>query len=394
MEKRLHGFSMNRLALVFAALASLAFAVDVPFTPFANVAKEVLIQPEVAEKRFGSTGYLEFPAMPKKAGMTAVLKLNQRIAQSQYAGWNRGACVVEINGRELGQFTDDARARLLYRGDVMRLNHHKEKTLAYWCSFRGHTAMPSFYAPKQTDELDPRALDRDFGYDLYLIVDDVVSATKPNKIRILDVLPKHVVDLPMYIKEATFGYIPDDKLSLGESKGRKAEVIQKGVQEKGRIPFTPAMVVARDAVIRCEEALAFSKDFEFPAVPQKKGMTIVLKVNQRMLSAPNGGWNRYCGIEINGVSMRNVTQRNFPRLLGRGNVMHTKHPKETEVPYWLISSHCYLLSIFGPAESEEVDNRITDREFGYNFYLVVDDLVNKLVIGADDRVESDKPNRM
>ena len=62
------------------------------------------------------------------------------------------------------------------------------------------------------------------------------------------------------------------------------------------------------------------------------------------------------------------------------------------MPYWLISSQPLLLSLFGPAENENIDSRIIDREFGYNYYLVVDDLVNKLIIGADDRVESDKPN--
>ena len=382
---------MKNLALTFAMLASLAFAADIPFTPFATVAKDVRIQPQPAESKFGATAALEFPAMPRKQGMTAVLKLNQRIAQNRHSGWNRGACVVEINGRELGPRTPDGSPRLLFRGAAMRMNHPRETSLPYWSRYRGHDAMPSFFAPTNSENLDPRALDREFGYDLYLVVEDFVSASEPNKLRILDILPKHIVDLPMFVKEATLGYIPDSAIGR---KPRKAEVIQNGVQEKGRIPFTPVIAIVKDVTIPCGEALAWSDSFEFPAVPQKKGMTIVLKVNQRMLSAPNGGWNRYCGIEINGTGLRNVTARNLPRLLGRGNAMHTSHPKEPEVPYWLISSRCFLLSIFGPADNENVDRRITDREFSYDYYLVVDDAVNKLVIGADDRVEGDKPNRI
>ena len=392
---------------MIALTAGLVHAVEVPFAPFANVAKDVTIQPQEAKNKFGATDYLEFPAMPKKPGMTAVLKLNQRIAQDRFAGWNRGVCVVEINGKELTPKTADGKARLLYRGEAMRMNHHKEKTLPYWTRYRGHDAMPSFFAPITSEELDKRALDREFGYDLYLIVDDVVSANSTNKLRVLDILPKHIVNLPLFVKEATVGYIPNDKLTLKApqaapkkpqvekkpaASSNKVQIIENAVPEKGRIPFTPVMVIAKDVTIKCEEAIAYSDVFEFPAVPQKKGMTIVLKLNQRILSKPNGGWNRYCGIEINKNPMRNVTERNYPRLLGRGHVMRTTHPKEPEVPYWLISSRSLLLSFFGPAENENIDNRILDREFGYNFHLVVDDMINKLIIGADDRVESDKPN--
>ena len=203
---------MRNLLMMIALLVGMVHAAEVPFTAFANVAKDVTVQPQPSEKKFGATDYLEFPAMPKKAGMTAVLKLNQRIAQNRYGGWNTGACVVEINGKELTPKTADGKARLLYRGEAMRMNHHKNKTLPYWTRYRNHDAMPSFFAPTTREELDPRALDREFGYDLYLIIDDVVSDTAVNKLRVLDILPKHIVNLPMFVKEATVGYIPNDKL--------------------------------------------------------------------------------------------------------------------------------------------------------------------------------------
>ena len=209
---------MKIFVMLIALTAGLIHAVEVPFTPFAHVAKDVTIQPQEAKNKFGASDYLEFPAMPKKAGMTAVLKLNQRIAQARYGGWNNGACVVEINGKELTPKTADGKARLLYRGEAMRMNHHKNKTLPYWARYRNHDAMPSFFAPTASEELDPRALDREFGYDLYLIVDDVVSDTAVNKLRVLDILPKHIVNLPMFVKEAVFGYIPNDKLSLDALK--------------------------------------------------------------------------------------------------------------------------------------------------------------------------------
>ena len=78
---------MKKLLFLIVLAAGVLHAVEVPFTPFANVAKDVTIQPQEAKNKFGATDYLEFPAMPKKPGMTAVLKLNQRIAQDRHAGW-------------------------------------------------------------------------------------------------------------------------------------------------------------------------------------------------------------------------------------------------------------------------------------------------------------------
>ena len=84
----------------------------------------------------------------------------------------------------------------------------------------------------------------------------------------------------------------------------------------------------------------------------------------------------------------------MPRLLLRGPVLHTTHPSESEVPYWLNSAHPLLLSMFGPIDTETVDSRVIDSQYGNDYYLIVDDVVSKLVIGADDRIENDKPNRI
>ncbi|MBQ6472515.1 MAG: hypothetical protein IJJ33_11060 [Victivallales bacterium] len=164
--------------------------------------------------------------------------------------------------------------------------------------------------------------------------------------------------------------------------------------ESGFIPFTPLRKVAADLRIDCEMTVACSAPIVFPAVPQQEGMTIVLKLNQRILAALNSGWNCYCGIEINGRDVEPKTSRGFPRLLLRGSAMNTTHPSEEEVPYWQVGVHPYLLSVFGPRESDQIDSRVIDRKHGYDYYLIIDDLVNKLVTGADDRVESDTPNRL
>jgi len=163
---------------------------------------------------------------------------------------------------------------------------------------------------------------------------------------------------------------------------------------KADISFAEYHRFAQNLQIPCEAGVAYSDAFEFPAVPQKEGMTIVLKLNQRILAKTEDGWNRYCGIELNGRDVGPETDRNLPRLLLRGPVMHTNHPREKEVPYWQVAAHPFLLSFFAPKDSGQLDSRIIDRQYGYDYYLVIDDLVNKLVVGADDRVERDTPNRV
>ena len=142
------------------------------------------------------------------------------------------------------------------------------------------------------------------------------------------------------------------------------------------------------------EVESISDYIDFPAIPVKAGYSIVLKLNLRMLSPNFGGWNPYCGIELNGDEITRAATNGTPRLLVRGPVMHTTHRSETVVPYWRVGSHNLLLTLFAPDNTNEMDPRVIEQQFGYDFYLDVDDIVSKRIIGADDRVENDSPNRM
>lgn len=183
--------------------------------------------------------------------------------------------------------------------------------------------------------------------------------------------------------------------SLDKPSGAlKARLLTESRPESEEIPFTPVYDLCSNMHIPADAVEARSEAMEFPAVPVPKGMAVVLKVNQRIVTARHGGWNNYFAMNLNGDDVQSTSFNGFPRLMFRGNILHTTHPSETEKPYWRQGSHPFLISFFAPADSEDMDPRVTDSQFGYDFYIDIDDIVSKLVVGADDRVENDRPNRL
>ena len=79
---------------------------------------------------------------------------------------------------------------------------------------------------------------------------------------------------------------------------------QASLPSSGKIPFTPFKRIAAELHVPCASSVASSELLEFPAVPPKEGMTVVLKLNQRIIAKLNSGWNQYCGIELNGKDAR------------------------------------------------------------------------------------------
>ena len=159
------------------------------------------------------------------------------------------------------------------------------------------------------------------------------------------------------------------------------------------IPFEPAFPSIERVVVPPGEQETCSDYVELPALPVKDGKTAVLKLNIRLCSKNLGGWNPWCAIEFNGHELNSTVANGRPRLLLRGPVLHTNLDGERRVPYWRKTSHSLLMAFFAPEDAVSMDPRIIDTEYGYDFYLDVDDVVNKRIIGADDRIENDAPNR-
>ncbi|MBO7619286.1 MAG: hypothetical protein J6T06_02145, partial [Victivallales bacterium] len=160
------------------------------------------------------------------------------------------------------------------------------------------------------------------------------------------------------------------------------------------IPFTAAFPPVERVEVAAAETEGVSAPVVFPAMKGGDGMAAVLKVNLRMVTKVFGGWNPWCAIELNGKDIDQFAANGTPRLLLRGGVLHTSLAREAQRPYWRQGAHPQLMTYFAPADATDLDPRILDREFGYDYYLDVDDIVNKVVIGADDRIEEEKPNTL
>lgn len=137
---------------------------------------------------------------------------------------------------------------------------------------------------------------------------------------------------------------------------------------------------------------ATSAVIEFPAVKVPDNMAVVLKLNARLESPKNGGWNQLAGVMLNGSELTASTNNGTPRMLMRSPSCRTTHPNEKSVDWFRGAG---MLVFFGPAGDENIDSRIqTDRKLGYNYYLDISDFVNRVVIGMDDRVESAEVNKL
>lgn len=158
------------------------------------------------------------------------------------------------------------------------------------------------------------------------------------------------------------------------------------------IPFTSEFDYTNEVLVNPQLQPAYSDYIEFKALPNKPGMTAVLKLNMRLVTSTLGGWNPYAAIEINGKELNQMTPKNMPRTLLRGGILHTTYPSEARIPYIADGDHNKIVTMFAPANTEQLDPRIIDSQFGYEYYFNVDDLVSKLIIGADDRVENNAPN--
>ncbi len=160
------------------------------------------------------------------------------------------------------------------------------------------------------------------------------------------------------------------------------------------VPFTPVLKYDKQVLVPGGEPEAVSDYVTLPALEVKKGMRAVLKLNIRLVTKGFGGWNPWMAIELNGVELTAQTKENTPRLLLRGTSMGTTRQQELYVPYWKAAGHSLFMTLFAPADTEELDSRIIDKSHPYVYYFDVEDLVSKRIIGADDRIENDAPNRL
>ncbi len=137
------------------------------------------------------------------------------------------------------------------------------------------------------------------------------------------------------------------------------------------------------------------KSLTFPAIKKKDGYVVCLAFKAYLYKPTPSGWNPYIALSLNGTQLNKFTRYGNKRLLCRGEMFSSTYPGDERRPWWGIQGgKPSIMAYFGPGTGE-IDKRITSaREEGYDYFLDISDTVNYFVVGADDIVESAKPNTL
>jgi hypothetical protein len=126
---------------------------------------------------------------------------------------------------------------------------------------------------------------------------------------------------------------------------------------------------------------------QFPAMPQKKGELPVIRFKAYLRTPQFAGWSQYMHIDLNGKALgANVDAAS--RVLNRAPLMSTQIGSES------LFKNDLILTLFAPAGTEVDPKILTDRDEGYSYLMDVSDAANRVVIGVDDRIESQGPNKL
>ena len=128
---------------------------------------------------------------------------------------------------------------------------------------------------------------------------------------------------------------------------------------------------------------------KLPAIGRQAGKRLCLMFKARLHLDVPGGWNANLGITINGQSLGETTAAGASRLINRTEACQTTLGDQ---PWWSRAAEGpRLLTFFGPAE--QLDKRVlAPLEEPYLYVLDISDVANYVETGADERIESAKPN--
>ena len=127
---------------------------------------------------------------------------------------------------------------------------------------------------------------------------------------------------------------------------------------------------------------------QFPAMPKKPGQIPVIRFKAYLKTPTFAGWNQYMKLDLNGSTLgQDVGGTNF-RIINRDKRMNT-----TDGP-WSVYKDDLIFTYFYPG-GDEVDSRIkSNRDQGCWYVLDVSDAANRVIVGVDNRIESQEPNRL
>jgi len=325
---------------------------------------------------------IEIPALQVPAGKIAVLKFNARVEFPSYGGWGNMLQII-VNNKVLEGKTAKGDQRILFRDSVMKNSSPKNPAVPWFGKNRRNTALLIFYAPQSATELPPKVLnDRAAGFDYVIRIDDLLQSGKKNQLKLNYLLQKRQVrnrNLQLMIKDLVIDFIDKPEESSSKITLKNGEIV---LNERLSID-SPISGVAE-------------KTIDFPAVKVPAGKVAVLSFDARIVTPGLGGWNNYLQLHLNGSRLDGEDAFGEYRLLHRGFYIKTTLAKDRTHDYWRHPKGLRaLLMFFAPESATELDKRIlNNRQCAYNYEIVIDDLVNRLEIGADDRIESNTPNRL
>lgn len=127
---------------------------------------------------------------------------------------------------------------------------------------------------------------------------------------------------------------------------------------------------------------------QFPAIKPLNGYRVCLAFKAYLYMEKAGGWNPYLSMELNCKKITSTTSDGENRLLRRGEYMITSLDGAKRKNWWQENR---LVTFFG--NGIELDPRVVKpREEGYDYFLDVDDLINKVKVGPDFYVLDAKEN--
>lgn len=127
---------------------------------------------------------------------------------------------------------------------------------------------------------------------------------------------------------------------------------------------------------------------KFPAMPQKQGEVPVIRFKAYLKTPTFAGWSQYLKLNLNGKVLGSVLDETKSRVLNRERLAIT------DVGTWSTYKEDAILTFFGPS-GDMVDPRVqTDKDEACWYLMDVSDAANKVIIGVDDRIESQEPNTL
>ena len=366
---------LKKLSAVFCSLAALLLSAE-------PIELQQELKLDTAVK--GSTSIqLDIPPVQLPPGKSAVLKFNARIVTPNYAGWGNLLQIV-LNNKVLDNTTANGEQRILFRSSKIKTSKAKTPTLPWFGKNRNNTALIVFYAPEKASELAPQILsDRAAGFDYTIRIDDLLRSGQPNKLKFNYLLQKRHVqnrNLQLVLRNITIDFI-DQATPQADSQ---PVIVNGEIMLRSRLALDAPASGTTDIKI------------DFPAVQVPRGKVPVLAFNARIATPSMGGWNNYLKLKLNNKRIDRENPDGEYRLLRRGIYMQNSLPKEVNRDWWRSKKGDQaLLMFFAPESATELEKRVTgNRECRYDYEIDISDLVNRLEIGADDRIESNENNSL